>query len=594
MFFSDCFWRHIPHWSVAVVLILGSSASQIQAQPVPSSADNTGTIVTLDNDRFDISGGSLSVDGENLFHSFEQFGLSQGQVANFLANPNIRNILSRVMGGDASVIDGLLQVTGGTPNLYLMNPAGIIFGSGARLDLPASFTATTATGIDFNQKVFSAFQENDYSVLVNDPTSLIFAIVEPGAIVNAGVLSVPDFANLNLIGGQVLNLGTLTGGDVTVTALPGQSTLRVTPEGRILSLDLSLPEGIALENLTPAKLPQLLLGTDLEQATDLAVQEDGSVWLVAPDPQNSAAIVGAEVNILAEKAIAGNGLIEGDRLALRAETLGTKDQPLFTQVNALSTDTALSNGDQFLVNLQGLTSLNLNAGTEGFLSLTVQGAILDADPDLDVQAATLKLDTLGGIGTIDSPLQTAVQTIAAQASQTGGIAIQNQNNLNVATVDQLAGIQTQSGTIALQVREGNLTLNSSENPLQPILQTVDSGDLILEAAQINLYSPVQSAGAQTYQGNLVLGTDVQLKSTQQGAIVFQGTIDSDQSATPRNLSVETGGVTQFNGPIGSISPLATLETDAQGGVTEQTIFNTNLIQTIANQRFQDPVQLVQT
>ncbi|MGA1411738.1 MAG: filamentous hemagglutinin N-terminal domain-containing protein, partial [Prochlorotrichaceae cyanobacterium] len=333
MFFSDCFWRHIPHWSVAVVLILGSSASQIQAQPVPSSADNTGTIVTLDNDRFDISGGSLSVDGENLFHSFEQFGLSQGQVANFLANPNIRNILSRVMGGDASVIDGLLQVTGGTPNLYLMNPAGIIFGSGARLDLPASFTATTATGIDFNQKVFSAFQENDYSVLVNDPTSLIFAIVEPGAIVNAGVLSVPDFANLNLIGGQVLNLGTLTGGGVTVTALPGQSTLRVTPEGRILSLDLSLPEGIALENLTPAKLPQLLLGTDLEQATDLAVQEDGSVWLVAPDPQNSAAIVGAEVNILAEKAIAGNGLIEGDRLALRAETLGTKDQPLFTQVN---------------------------------------------------------------------------------------------------------------------------------------------------------------------------------------------------------------------------------------------------------------------
>ncbi|MFZ9739813.1 MAG: hypothetical protein ACO3EZ_17605, partial [Prochlorotrichaceae cyanobacterium] len=305
---------------------------------------------------------------------------------------------------------------------------------------------------------------------------------------------------------------------------------------------------------------------------------------------------GGSINISVQRLFQSTTVtpIEGDRLALRAETLGTKDQPLFTQVNALSTDTALSNGDQFLVNLQGLTSLNLNAGTEGFLSLTVQGAILDADPDLDVQAATLKLDTLGGIGTIDSPLQTAVQTIAAQASQTGGIAIQNQNNLNVATVDQLAGIQTQAGTIALQVREGNLTLNSSENPLQPLLKTANSGAIILEAPQINLHRPVQSAGAQTYQGNLVLGTDVQLKSTQQGAIVFQGTIDSDQRATPRNLSIETGGVTQFNGAIGSISPLATLETDAQGGVTEQTIFNTNLIQTIANQRFQDPVQLVQS
>jgi filamentous hemagglutinin family protein len=67
------------------------------------------------------------------------------QTANFTAAPNIQNILGRVVGGEASVINGILTVTGGAnPNLYLMNPAGIIFGSGASLSVPGSFTATTA------------------------------------------------------------------------------------------------------------------------------------------------------------------------------------------------------------------------------------------------------------------------------------------------------------------------------------------------------------------------------------------------------------------------------------------------------------------
>uniref|UniRef100_A0ACD5GZT2 Filamentous hemagglutinin N-terminal domain-containing protein n=1 Tax=Desertifilum tharense IPPAS B-1220 TaxID=1781255 RepID=A0ACD5GZT2_9CYAN len=66
--------------------------------------------------------------GTNLFHSFEQFGLSEGQIANFLSSPQIQNILGRVIGGDASIINGLIQVSGGNSNLFLINPAGILFG----------------------------------------------------------------------------------------------------------------------------------------------------------------------------------------------------------------------------------------------------------------------------------------------------------------------------------------------------------------------------------------------------------------------------------------------------------------------------------
>jgi len=125
------------------------SIEPAQGQPITPATDGTDTLVTPDGNRYDIHGGKLSGDGANLFHSFDKFGLDAGQIANFLSNPDIRNILGRVTGGDASLINGLIQVSGGNSNLFLMNPAGIVFGSNASLNVPASFTATTATGIGF-------------------------------------------------------------------------------------------------------------------------------------------------------------------------------------------------------------------------------------------------------------------------------------------------------------------------------------------------------------------------------------------------------------------------------------------------------------
>ena len=78
---------------LAALCGMGIMAETGQAQSITSAADGTGTIVTPDGNRLDIHGGSLSGDGANLFHSFEKFGLSQEQIANFLSNPQIQNIL---------------------------------------------------------------------------------------------------------------------------------------------------------------------------------------------------------------------------------------------------------------------------------------------------------------------------------------------------------------------------------------------------------------------------------------------------------------------------------------------------------------------
>ncbi|MEW5856851.1 MAG: filamentous hemagglutinin N-terminal domain-containing protein, partial [Cyanobacteriota bacterium] len=268
------------------LLLFGGSvgATSTSAQSIIAAPNDTNTLVNQNGSQIDISGGSLSSNGSNLFHSFSQFGLNQNEIANFLSNPSIQNILGRVNGGNASVINGLIQVTGGNSNLFLMNPSGIIFGAGASLNVPASFTATTASGIGFGGNWFSATGANDYNTLVGTPNGFAFAMSQPGAIANAGNLAVNPGQNLTLLGGTVVSTGQLSapGGNITVAAVPGESVVRISQAGSLLSVEI---QPLAAGNqpndwtLPIASLPQLLTGAGEVGATKMTVAADGTVYL---------------------------------------------------------------------------------------------------------------------------------------------------------------------------------------------------------------------------------------------------------------------------------------------------------------------------
>ena len=274
----------LPTIPLGTALFFAIAPQPAQAQ-IDSAADGTGTLVNLNGNQFDITGGTQS-EG-NLFHSFQQFGLDQNQIANFISNPTIQNILSRVVGGNPSVIDGLIQVTNGNSNLYLMNPAGIIFGRGASLNVPASFTATTATGIRFGDNWFSASGTNDYGALVSTPTGFGFTVSEPGSesglIVNLGNLNVEQ-GNLTLLGGSILNTGRLStpNGQITVTAFPNKNLVRITQEGQLLSLEIE-PLGAGTQpndwTVPILALPELLTGDDADDAIGIFVRDDDTVEL---------------------------------------------------------------------------------------------------------------------------------------------------------------------------------------------------------------------------------------------------------------------------------------------------------------------------
>ncbi|MFB2876810.1 CHAT domain-containing protein [Floridanema aerugineum] len=291
------------------------------AQPIVPANDGTNTIVNPQGNRFDITGGQRSSDGANLFHTFTRFGLDNQQIANFLSQPNIRNILARINGGEISYINGLIQVTGGNSNLFLMNPSGIVFGQNARLNVPAAFTATTANGIGFGNNWFNATGNNNYASLVGDPNAFAFTMQQPGAIINSGDLAVGLGQDLNLLAGTVINTGTLTApqGNITLAAVPGTSLVRLSQPGFLLSLEVQ-PIGNSVTqpndfNLPIASLPQMLTGGTGGNATGVTVNQDGTVELtgsgiripttgnttIASGQINVAGQTGGNINILANK-----------------------------------------------------------------------------------------------------------------------------------------------------------------------------------------------------------------------------------------------------------------------------------------------------
>ncbi|MGK7893282.1 MAG: beta strand repeat-containing protein, partial [Xenococcus sp. (in: cyanobacteria)] len=325
-----------PSLKIATALLItlpftvAISANPVAAQQIIPNNDGTMTIITKDGNTFNIDGGKFSRDGKNLFHSFREFGLDAGQIANFLSNPNIQNILGRINGGNASLINGLIQVTGGNSNLFLMNPSGIIFGSNASLNVPGDFSATTATGIGFGDGWFNAVGTNDYLNLVGNPNSFNFANAESGIIINGGDLTVTSEHNISLTGGTVINTGTIEteGGNITVAAIPGTNRVRISQEGQLLSLEVAIPqnaEGEALP-IRVIDLPNLLRGLPVDIETGLEVAANDEITVTGSDivipnqagttivsgtvdaSNNQAGAVGGEVQILGQQV----GLIGAD------------------------------------------------------------------------------------------------------------------------------------------------------------------------------------------------------------------------------------------------------------------------------------------
>lgn len=178
-------------------------AVQAQAQ-IKLDGSLGGAALNLTGPNFQIRADYGRQVGRNLFHSFQQFNLVNGEAAVFSGPAEVRNVLARVTGG-ASSIDGMIQSTIPGANLFLMNPAGIVFGPNATLDVSGSFTATTADAIRLADGGRFAANPGERPVLTSaDPRAFGFLSPAPqDIVVNDSKLTVP-YSKLSLVAGAVV------------------------------------------------------------------------------------------------------------------------------------------------------------------------------------------------------------------------------------------------------------------------------------------------------------------------------------------------------------------------------------------------------
>ena len=168
------------------------------------------------------------------------------------------------------------------PILYLMNPAGVLLGPNAQLNLSGGFTATTATGIGFSGDQFNLFGNSNYSILNGVPSTFYFDRLKAGAVVNTGDLSVSDGESITLIGGSVVNTGRLNApaGTVTLAAVEGENLVKISQGDQLLSLEVEAIDRDAIPSQITAKsIGEMLTGSGLTQATAMMIEPDGSVML---------------------------------------------------------------------------------------------------------------------------------------------------------------------------------------------------------------------------------------------------------------------------------------------------------------------------
>lgn len=576
--------------SFAWPLVLGSLCflpSPVFAQITPA-ADGTGTLVNMAGDRIDIGGGTLSPDGGNLFQSFQQFNVNAGQTANFLSQPSVQNILSRVVGGDPSYINGLLQVSGSNANLYLLNPAGIVFGQNARLNMNGDFFASTASQLGFANGTLEVLGQLNPK-LQGDPQTLTFA-ASPGAIVQAGDLQVKPGQSINLVAGQVVHTGNLNapGGNILIGAVPGdqgETLVRLSSPGSPLSWEIVPPvdaQGRAIP-LTPPLLRQLLRGPNLP-ATGLVV-DDGGVTLhgttlpetagmaIARGNLSSAggqvAILGQKVALLnAQVSTAGHGgggqiLIGGDY-----QGLGNIARAQQTYVNVgsrLDADALTTgNGGKVIVWSDGQTRFfghasakgGTTGGNGGLVEISARGdlafrgqadviapygtsGIVLFDPQnlyIDMVNSTAAEDGQiadGQIFTGDGGGGDFTISLAALKAVTGNILLEASNNI------ELRANTAPSSTLNFtrQIAGTQVTLNAGNDILFKTLDTSWRSDLELGSITDGGGSLTLNAG-----NTIIFGSQIPTIITHGGSVTLTATNGRlDLSNTKINTTTTTGG-----------------------------------------------------
>ncbi|MGA6828395.1 beta strand repeat-containing protein [Nitrospira sp. NS4] len=450
------------------------------APPITSSGLNTqvSAPVTLPSGQtqYNITGGTRPGGGANLFHSFGNFNVPNNNIANFLNDSGLAtsNILGRVTGGNISNIFGTIQTTGfGSANLFLMNPAGFLFGPNATVNVGGMVAFTSADYLRLADGVrFNATPNATADALLTPSPVAAFGFLgsNPGAItVQGSQFTVTEGTGISLVGGNVsIQSGTPENGTVQPARLSA-------PNGKIQLASAASPGEFDAATLQP-----------LPNVNGSSFTSFGSVTL-AP---------GSTINVSGANTVSirgGQFVISVDNAVLTtAATPAQADSVILNNGSVIAAETsgATSSGDITL----NANTVQLNDGS--LIATTSQGGGAAGNINLTVsQSLTLQgVDSSGNPSRLLSDSNSSGNSGAINIQAPSGSVLLDGGLIRTSTnSDGLAG-DINLNVRNLTARAGGQILTSGSDAAPSGSITVNASDLIWLTGRPNPSDPSSSSG----------------------------------------------------------------------------------------------------
>ena len=466
--------------------------------------------------------------GANLFHSFDRFSVQTGNEAFFNNAADINNIFSRVTGGSVSNINGLIRAN--NANLFLINPAGVIFGNGARLDIGGAFYGGSADSILFPDGV--EFGANDTAapiLTINAPIGLNFRD-EPAPV------SI-ETNNLTVVGGRDLNLfgGTLSLSDTNINALGGNINLSAVSGGGTVGLNENLD--LDFSNISSADI----------------------------------SLTNSQINV----GSAGGGEIE-----INARNLSLSDSSILNAGINADNSTPETQAGNVIVNAE--ESVTINSGS--IIRNNVSQASLGNAGNILITAKNLSLADNSRISTIsfgNGNTGAIALNIAESTALNGTAEIKSEIS---------EGAVGNSNNIAID--SGSLSLTDNSKLLADVRGAGEGGDIIVTADTVELTQQSDfstNLSGQGSAGNIDIQADDSILL--QGS-TFQTTVLADAEGSAGSIDLNTGTLVLTSNPaVPSQSSRILASTFGTGDAGEININSTNSVSIEDDSSIQTQVEL---
>ncbi len=416
-----------------LMALISSTPPNTDAQVTTNiTSSGLNTQVNQVGNSFTITGGTRPGGGPNLFHSFGDFNVGGGDLANFLNNTGLptSNILSRVTGGTLSSIDGTIQTTGfGSANLFLMNPSGIVFGPGASLNVGGSVSFTTAQYIRLFDWVHSAnFHANPAndglanSILTINASAFEFLSAAPAGY---GFLAAPDpnatitvqGSNLAASSGQSISL---VGGKVAI-----EGGAKLSAPGDSINLASAA---------SPGEFDVTSLGS-LPNVDGTSFTSSGSISLAS----------GSSIDVPGASTV----FIQGGQLVLSVNdaTLSTSENPVPPDAVALRSASSIKTS---------------NSGTDPGADVHITVRNIEMDGSSAIETLTQGSGSGGAVQLTTDTLTMRSSSILTATPGGGGVGGDVVLNLRTLNLTDGASIQTQAENFTADGPGGNVIIRGRQ------------------------------------------------------------------------------------------------------------------------------------